>query len=477
MNLPRNTEPSLPVTTHTDVATRPKDRLTTWLKPQATPLPQVPNADFASAVRLGLWLLIVGFGGFLLWAALAPLDEGVPAQGVLAVDSKRKRIDHLAGGLVEKILVKEGQRVEAGDELVLLNEVQGKAALNATLSQWRIAAATVARLEAERDGERKIRFPRELTADKEAGDTGVRATEVKEVMRAQEDLFRSRRNALDGELRIIRESARGLEGQLASLDKLKAGREKQIQLFTEQLAKFDKLNRQGFVSQNQLLDIERQLAEIQSKQGEDLANIGGINARLAEFRMRDQQRVMEFRREVETQLSEAQKELATQAERLTSLRDSFQRLAIRAPVAGTVVDVAVSTVGGVVKPGDRIMDIVPAGDDLVVEAQLPPQYIDRVHASLPADVHFDAYVSLANRPVLAGVVQVVSADVMTEPRSGAQFYTLRVTIPAVETGKVKNLRLYPGMQCTVMVKTGERSLLNYLLRPILRRFTTALTEG
>ena len=447
----------------------PNDALATWLRPRATPLPTVPNADFASAVRLGLWLLIVGFGGFLLWAALAPLDEGVPAQGILAVDSKRKRIDHLAGGLVEKILVKEGQRVKAGDELVLLNEVQGKAALNATQSQWRIAAATVARLETERNGGSKIHFPSELAGDKDA--------EVKEAMRGQEDLFRSRRNALDGEIRIIRESARGLEGQLASLDKLKAGREKQIQLFNEQLAKFDKLNRQGFVSQNQLLDIERQLAEIQSKQGEDLANIGGVNARLAEFRMRDQQRVMEFRREVETQLAEAQKELATQVERLTSLRDSFQRLAIRAPVAGTVVDVAVSTVGGVVKPGERIMDIVPQGDDLVVEAQLPPQYIDRVHAQLPADVHFDAYVSLANRPVLAGEVQVVSADVMTDPRSGVPFYALRVTIPAEETGKMRHLKLYPGMQCTVMVKTGERSFLNYLMRPILRRFTSALSEG
>jgi HlyD family type I secretion membrane fusion protein len=445
------------------------DALATWLRPRATPLPTLPNADFASVVRLGLWLLVVGFGGFLLWAALAPLDEGVPAQGTLAVDSKRKRIDHLTGGLVEKILVKEGQSVKAGDELVLLNEVQGKAALNAALSQWRIAAATAARLETERDGARKIHFPAELIADKNP--------EVKEAMRAQQDLFGSRRNALDGELRIIRESARGLEGQLASLDKLKAGREKQIALFTEQLNKFQQLNRQGFVSQNQLLDIERQLAEIQSKQGEDLSNIGGVNARLAEFRMRDQQRVMEFRREVETQLAEAQKEMGTQVERLTSLRDSFQRLAIRAPVAGTVVDVAVSTVGGVVKPGDRIMDIVPQGDDLVVEAQLPPQYIDRVHASLPADVHFDAYVSLANRPVLAGEVQVVSADVMTDPRSGAQFYTLRVTIPAAETGKVRHLKLYPGMQCTVMVKTGERSFLNYLMRPILRRFTSALSEG
>jgi HlyD family type I secretion membrane fusion protein len=468
MSLPTTPTQSLPAQLAA-TELQSSDALASWLRPQAGALPKHPNADYASSVRRGLRWLILGFGGFLLWATLAPIDEGVPANGVLAVDSKRKRIDHLAGGLVEKILVKEGQRVKAGEDLVLLNEVQGKAALNATLSQWRIATATVARLEAERDGQRKIAYPAELTADKDP--------EVRSAIRAQNDLFASRRSALDGELRIIRESARGLEGQLASLDKLKAGREKQIALFTEQLNKFQQLNRQGFVSQNQLLDIERQLAEIQSKQGEDLSNIGGINARLAEFRMRDQQRLMEFRREVETLLAEAQKELATQAERLTSLRDSYSRLAIRAPVAGTVVDVAVSTVGGVVKPGDRIMDIVPEGEDLVVEAQLPPQYIDRVHAGLPADVHFDAYVSLANRPVLAGELQVVSADVMTDPRSGVQFYTMRVTIPAAETGKVKNLKLFPGMQCTVMVKTGERSFLNYLLRPILRRFTTALSEG
>lgn len=465
MSLPIKTEDtSLPATT-----TDRNDRLATWLKPIATPLPTAPNTDYAGAVRFGLWLLIVGFGGFLLWAIFAPLDEGVPAQGVLAVDSKRKRIEHLAGGLIEKIVVREGQHVKAGDELVLLNEVQGKAALNATRSQWRIAAATVARLEAERDS-RAIRFPDDLSAERAD-------VEVKAVIGAQIDLYRSRRNALDGELRIIRESAKGLESQLASLDKLKAGREKQIMLFTEQLNNFQKLNRQGFVSQNQLLDIERQLAEIQSKQGEDLANIGAINARLAEFRMRDQQRMMEYRREVETQLTEAQKELSAQSERLAALRDSFERLAIRAPVAGTVVDVAVSTVGGVVKPGDRIMDIVPDGDDLVAEAQLPPQYIDRVHAGLPADVHFDAYVSLASRPTLAGEVDVVSADVITDPRSGIQHYSLRVRIPAAETGKIRDLKLFPGMQCTVMIKTGERSFMSYLMRPLMRRFDTALKES
>jgi protease secretion system membrane fusion protein len=462
-------EDKLPEAVAYSLATPAPDTLARWLKPNPSALPKAPNADVAGAVRLGLWLLIVGFGGFLLWATLAPIDEGVPAQGVIAVGSKRKSIEHLAGGLIEKILVREGQHVAAGDELVLLNGVQGKAALNATLSQWRSAAATMARLTAEREGAGQIHFPFALTEERNDPDVGA-------TLKAQLDLFVARRKALDGELRIIRESARALELQLASLDQLKVGREKQIRLFTDQLSNFEKLNRQGFASQNQLLDIERQLAEIQSKQGEDLANIGAVNARLVELRMKDQQRVVEFRRDVQTQLADVQKEESSQAERLTSLRDSYQRLAIRAPVAGTVVDVAISTVGGVVKPGGRIMDIVPDGDDLVVEAQLPPQYIDRVHAKLPADVHFDAYVSLSNRPVLAGEVEVVSADVIADPRSGLQHYNLRVRINAAEMEKNSSLKLYPGMQCTVMIKTGERSFMSYLLRPLLRRFTTALSE-
>lgn len=443
--------------------------VSSWLKPHETPLPTTPNTDIASAVRLGLWLLLVGFGGFLLWAFFAPIDEGVPAQGVLAVDTKRKRIEHLAGGLIEKIVVREGQHVSEGDELVLLNEVQGKAALQAALAQWRVAAATVARLQAERDGARQVVFPRELTGQADA--------QAKAVMAGQQDLFASRRKALDGELRILRESVRGLQGQLASLEQLKAGREKQVRLFTEQQNNFATLNQQGFVSRNQLIDIERQLAEVQSKQGEDLSNIGSVNARLAEFRMRDQQRVMEFGREVQTQLADAQKELSAQQERLTSLQDLYSRLAIRAPVSGTVVDVAVSTVGGVVKPGERVMDIVPDGEDLMVEVQLAPQFIDRVHPGLPADVHFDAYVSMAQRPVLAGRVKVVSADVVTDARSGAQFYTMRVSIDAQEVDKLKHLKLFAGMQCTVMVKTGERSFMNYLMRPLLRRFTSALSEA
>jgi protease secretion system membrane fusion protein len=428
-----------------------------------------PDADYDKPIRLGLWLLALGFGGFLAWAAFAPLDEGVPAQGVIASESKRKRVDHLTGGIIARLLVREGERVKAGQELILLDGVQAGAALNATLGQWRIAAATAARLDAERKGLKAVAFAPELL--EAAGEPETAAA-----MAAQSELFRSRRSALEGELRIIHESVRGLELQLRSLDQLKAGREKQIALFKEQLASFTRLNRDGFVSRNQLLDIERQLAEVQSKQSEDLANIAGINARLAEFRMRGSQREIEYRREVETQLAEVQRDAATLAERLAALRDTHRRLAVLAPVDGVVVDLAFHTVGGIIKPGERILDIVPEGDELIVEAQVAPQYVDRVQPGLDADVHFDAYMARVERPMITGTVKVVSADALTDSRTGMQYYTMRVSVPPAELRKLGSLALQPGMSGTVMVKTGERSLLVYLARPFLRRFSSALSE-
>lgn len=230
------------------------------------------------------------------------------------------------------------------------------------------------------------------------------------------------------------------------------------------------------MSRNQLIDVERQLAEVQTKQSEDLANIAAVRARLAEFRMRGGQRETEYRREVETQLAEVQKEVAVLSERLTAVRDTNTRLVLRAPVAGTIVDLAYHTIGGTIKPGDRIMDILPVGDDLVIEAQLGPQYIDRVRAGLPADVHFDAYLRNIEPPVVSGTVKVVSADALTDPRTGVQYYSARITVPAPELKKLGDLKIQPGMQGTVMVKTGERSMMAYLLRPLLRRFNTALGE-
>ncbi|HEY5899284.1 MAG TPA: HlyD family type I secretion periplasmic adaptor subunit [Burkholderiales bacterium] len=432
-------------------------------------LAMTPDVDFRTPLRRGAALLLFGFGGFLAWAALAPLDEAVPASGIVSIDGKRKRIDHLAGGLVEKILVREGEHVKQGQDLVVLDAAQSKAALNAALSQWQVAKATEARLVAERDGLKAIAFPAQL---REA----ARDAEAAIAMAAQERLFRARRNALDGELRILRESVRGLEEQLASLDALRAGRQKQVDLLKQQLESFQKLSTQGFVSRNHLMEQERQLADVQGKQSEDLSNIAALRARLAEFRMRGAQREAEYRREVEVQLADVQREAATLGEKLAAQRDTYTRLAIRAPVSGTVVDLEANTVGGVVKPGDRIMEIVPSGDDLVVEARLAPQYIDRVHPGLPVHLHFDAYMNRADRPVIGGKVDVVSADALTDTKTGQSYYAMRIRVPAEERKGLGDLQLLPGMQATVMVKTGERALLVYLARPLLRRFTAALAE-
>ncbi|MBS1191148.1 MAG: HlyD family type secretion periplasmic adaptor subunit [Rhodocyclaceae bacterium] len=430
----------------------------------------LPDTDYARAIRLGIWILVLGFGGFLAWAFLAPLDQGVPAPGVVAVESNRKRIDHPSGGVIDRILVREGQLVREGEDLIVLNETQARSALNATLSQWYSAQAILARLIAERDGASAIAFPQELLRAA-AGDK-----EVASLARVQEGLFRSRRQAVEGELRIIAESARGLESQLDSLAKLKDGRDKQVSLFNEQLDSFQRLKKEGFVSRNYLLEVERQLAEVQSRQSEDMSNIAAVNARLSEFRMRGAQRQVEYRREVETLLTDVQREAATLGERLAAHRDTVERLAIKAPVSGIVVDLAFHTVGGVIKPGDRILDMVPLGDQLIVEAKAPPQYIDRLHAGLPADVHFDAYASRVERPVMRGTVDVVSADSLIDQRSGTSYYTLRVKVPAEEAKRLGDLKLQPGMQSTVIVKTGESSLMVYLIRPILRRFTTALAD-
>lgn len=429
-----------------------------------------PDADYGRVLWRGLLFMLLGFGGFMAWALLAPLDEGIPAEGTVAVETSRKRVDHLNGGLVEQIMVREGQTVREGDELLVLNATQSKSALNATQGQRFTAMAMLDRLRAERDGAATLGFSFELTA------AAANDAEAASVMRAQQDLFASRRVALGGELRIIRESVLGLEQQLASLSQLKIEREKQIALLNEQLSSFRELRTAGFVSRNQLLELERQMAEVTSRQSEDLSNIAGVNARLAEFRMRGSQRQIEYRREVEAQLAEVQRDLSTLGERLAGQRDTFERLVLRAPVSGTVVDMAFHTLGGVVRPGERIMDIVPENDALVVEARVAPQYIDSLHAGLPADLHFDAYASRAQRPVIRGELTVISADALKDERTGLSYYTLRVTVPADEARRLGDLRLQPGMQTTVMVKTGERTLMTYLTNPLVRRFQTGLGE-
>ena len=420
-------------------------------------------------IRTGWRVILFGFGSFLAWGSLAPLDQGIPAAGVIASESSRKQVSHVTGGIIEQIAVKEGQLVKKGDLLVRLDEAQSLANLKAAQSQWWTALAVESRLQAEIQRRPSLALPEALREQ-------ANLPEIAAILKTQKNVLQARRAASAGEMRLIRESKRGLENQLRSLQNLKTSRERQVALFDEQMASARSLQAQGYLSRNQALDVERQLSEVHSRQSEDLSNINAIQARLAELELRESQYLIDQRREIEAELAEVRRDLTALAERVAAFSDTHERLAIRAPVSGTIVNLAVATVGGVLKSGDRVLDIVPDGDELIVEAKVDPRYIDRIYAGLQADLRFDAYLDAFQRPIVAGDVEVVSADTMSDEKTGVTYYKVRVTIPPTERELLSSLKLQPGMPCTVMIKTGEHSLLTYLVQPLMRRFVGALAE-
>ena len=430
------------------------------------------NTDEKPIVRFGMLTLIIGFGGFLLWSAIAPLDEGVPGTGIISVDTKRKTIQHLRGGLVESIAVREGDRVKTGDVLLRLNDTDIKALLDITRGQYAVVKATEARLLAERDGKATVTFSPALL---EAAKTDRRTAEA---ISAQGQLFAARKSALSSELGTVDESIVGLNQQIIGLQSIEAGKKKQIDLILKEANSYRSLVEEGFVPRNKLYELERVLADLSGTRGGDLAQIARAQASINEMKLRKLQRIQDFRKEVETQMSDVQKEVGNQSDRLTALTEEFERSVIKAPTDGTVVGMEAHTVGGVIRPGDRIMDIVPEGDVLIVEAQLPVNLIDKVRVGQLANMHLQIVLSGGAQPAIEGRVAQISADRLTEPRTGNPYYSARIQI--TENGEAELLRhkiqAQPGMQVDVVIVTGARTVLQYLLKPLMSRVNAGMKE-
>lgn len=370
------------------------------------------NTDETYHVRMGWWIVIVGFGGFMLWASLAPLDKGVPLSGTVAVASSRKAIQHPIGGIIDEILVKEGHIVKAGQILIKMNATQAKALAEISRVQYFTARAVEARLTAERDGAGSIRFPSDLEDARH--DPRVMAN-----INLQNQLFVSRRNAIQGELRILR----------------------------EQLDAMRDLADEGYVARNRMLDIER--LYIQQKQT--------------------------YQKEVGTQLAEAQKEAEELRTKLVSQDFDLANIEVRAPVDGTVVGLSVFTRGGVIAPGFKLMEIVPSEDALVVEGQVPVHLIDKVHPDLKVELIFSAF-NQNLTPHVPGIVTHVSADRLIDEDSKLPYYQVKAKVAPEGMKMIANLQVRPGMPVELFVKTGERTLLNYLLKPILDHIKMSMTE-
>jgi protease secretion system membrane fusion protein len=428
-----------------------------------------PPSDTKRIARLGLWTLGVGFGGFLLWAAFAPLDEGVPTVAQVSVDTKRKPVQHLAGGTVREVLVREGQLVQQGDVLLRIGDKVARANHEASRQRYYGLRAAQNRLQAEQAGAGSISFAQDLIAA--AADDPL----VRQHMDTQRQLFGSRRVALASAISSMEEAVRGYEAQIEGYGQLLTNRQEQLRLLEREVAGVRSLVAEGYAPMTKQMELERSMAEVRGSIADITANQMRARSSILELRQRMQTQRAEYRKEVESQLAEVQREVEAEEVRLRAVEDELVRTEITAPASGQVVGLAVQSAGAVIGPGQKIMDIVPRDEGLMLDAQVAPHLIDRVRNGQPVDVRFSAF---AHSPqlVVEGTVQSLSGDILVDEVTHAAFYLARVAITPEGLKTLGSRQLQPGMQAEVVIRTGERSLLTYLLHPLTKRMAASMKE-
>lgn len=433
------------------------------------PLPAAVR-DAAATAKLGLWIILLGLGGFLLWASLAPLAQGVAGSGTVVVAGERKTVQSLAGGSIEQILVREGDHVEAGQLLIQLNTVQAQSQLDVALGQWFSARSVEARLTAERLGLEAIRWPDELLARRD--DPRARTD-----MELQGTLFETRRAELASRLQIMHNETESLQEQLASYQEIKKHLETQQNYQRQELEGLRSLAEEGYVPRNRLFEAERNAAQLNAQMASGIADIGKTRQAINESKLQMLQVQQAFRIEAESQLTATSAEASSLGERIKALEFEVRNAAIRAPVTGQVIGLAVHTEGGVIPAAQKLMDIVPKGSAWIIKAKFEPLVADRLKPGLPVNLRFSSLTS-ATLPVVEGKVLTVSGDQLLDEQTRLPYFAVEVEVgsEAVAQLSAHSLDVKPGMQAEVMVQTGERTFMNYLLKPLEQRIRGALKE-
>jgi protease secretion system membrane fusion protein len=400
------------------------------------------HADTNAPIRLGFRVLVLGFGGFLLWSALAPLDEGVSSPASVSIETRRKTIQHLSGGVVRSVAVKEGQWVREGEILMELDAGVSKANFEAVRQNYMAQRATESRLLAELKGASQIEFHPDLLKSKND-------PLVQQHMQTQQQLFNSRRAAYGA--------------QVSGMANMIESRKAQAAFQAQQVQSIRELAAEGYASRNQLLQLEQSQAELRTTTTDLQTNYARVQ--------------QEYIKELSAQLAEVRREVQSGQEKLQAVTDELSRTQLRSPVEGQVVGMTVTSTGGVVTPGQRLMDIVPKGEALLVDAKIPPHVIDKVHTGAMVDVRFSSF---SNSPqlVLEGRLASLSSDVISEQTSmGVMSYYLgRVEITPEGLKALGPRVMQPGMPAEVLIKTGERSLLTYLMHPLTKRLASSMKE-
>jgi len=420
------------------------------------------------SVLVGTTIILIFFGIFGAWAVFAPLDSAAIASGKLAVENNRKVVQHLEGGIVKEILVRDGEAVKTGQPLIRLVSIQPRAQLQLIRGQRNALLARAARLRAERDGNVGLSFPEELTAQ---GDD----SRVQETMLGQLNIFAARRDAIEGKRQILgqrvaqfREEIAGIEAQIWSADE-------QLVLIEDELTGLQTLFAKGLTPKSRILELQQRKAEIQGERGQNLSAIARAKQNITEAEIRIFELRTEQVSEVVSELREVEIELLAVQERLGSAEDVQRRTDVVSPADGVIVDMQITNVGAVIQPGERLLDVVPGNEKLVIDARVAPTDIDVVYPGLPAQVRLVAF-NQRITPTVEGAVTSVSADSLIDEATGESYFTARIEISNPDDPTLDGLVLLPGMPAEVLIRTGERTLLQYLLSPVQQSFTRSLTE-
>ncbi len=439
------------------------------LRPLALPEDERPRSpDDRGPILVGTLISVLFLGGFGGWAALAPLSSAAVAPGEVRVDSHSKTVQHMEGGIIREILVKEGDQVRKGQLLLRIDDTQAAATLGVLRGQFLALRSLEARLIAERDDRPSIAFPAELQTEcaKAAAPT---------LCDSEEKVFEDRRHVLRGQLDILRQRVDQLHSEIDGRHAQVASLESQIQMTKDEMKGVEPLVAQQLLPRPRLLGLQRQAASLEGNRGEQMASIAKAEQAIGEARMEMTAAVDKARTEVVTALRDTQDKLADVRQKLRAAADVQHRTDVVAPQSGKIVNLRYFTDGGVVKPGDPILDIVPQDDKLVIHSEVRPLDIEAIHPGLRAEVRLVAY-SQRRVPSVEGHVTYVSADRLTDERTGQSYYAAYVEIDPQALARLNDVRLYPGMPATVLITTGERTLLQYLLDPVRDSFARAFRE-
>ena len=428
---------------------------------------KLDGSDLSSvdgAKRIGLTIFFLVFGVFGLWSVLAPLDGAAYAPGTVTVKSYKKTVQHLEGGIVADILVRDGDVVEAGQPLLILDDTQSMSSLEIIASQHAALKMREARLIAERDKSDGVVYTQDPTFSE---------TDVEQEVTAQNQIFAARRTANEGRREILKQRVSQLQNQIEGMEALRHSKELLAQSYAEELSDTQVLLAQGFSEKTRLRQAERSYAAFSGEAAELTANISSTQVQIGETELQILQQESDFHNEVVAELSEVQTALKDANERLTALRDIVSRTTIVAPDAGVVNGMQVHTIGGVIGPGSPIAEIVPASDELVIEASVSPIDIDRVSVGQEARIRFSTFGSRA--PTFFGEVLSLSADALTNESTGASYYLARIEV-IPESQEFGDLALLPGMPAEAFINTGARTFLQYLFKPLSNSFARSFNE-